>query len=368
MRYMRMPYEAAKSFCERLFVSYGFTAEESGKITDVLLAADLGGIESHGIQRLVRYDREITEGLVDVHAKCETVFETPVSATLDAHDAMGQLVGIGAMELAIEKARKVGIGMVTVRNSNHFGIAGYYAKMASDRDLVGIGMTNTEAIMVPTFARQAMLGTNPIAFAMPADPTDYLFDAATTVIPRGKLEVYKKREKPVPQGWVLDENGLDCTDTARVLDNIIAKRGGGILPLGGSGEANSGYKGYGFGMLCEICTAIFSQGATSDLIYKKPGKAEICHFFAAFDYGIFGDKAGIRKEFSEYLQKVRDAKKAQGQERVWIHGEKEKEARADRLAHGLLLNDKTLDEMRRIAARQGVGAEELERITVPEEG
>ena len=360
--YMRIPYEIAQRFCQNVFNSHGFSPEESAKITDVLLAADLGGIESHGIQRLVRYDAEIRAGFVDVHAQPETVFETPVSAVIDAKDAMGQLISYEAMEAAIRKAQTSGIGMVAVRNSNHYGIAGYYTQMASKQDLVGICMTNTEAIMVPTFRRQAMLGTNPIAFAMPADPTDYLFDAATTVIPRGKLEVYKKRGTPVPKGWVLDENGLDSTDAARVLDNIIAKRGGGILPLGGSGEENSGYKGYGFGMLCEICTAVFAQGATSDLIYKKEGKAEICHFFAAFDYGIFGDKAAIRSQFSQYLQKVRDANKAQGQERIYIHGEKELEARDDRLKNGLLVNEKTLEEMRSIAERQGVDASELDAI------
>ncbi|MGI6691244.1 MAG: Ldh family oxidoreductase [Christensenellales bacterium] len=363
LTYMRIPYETAQRFCQNVFGSYGFTPDESAKITDILLAADLGGIESHGIQRLVRYDTEIRAGFVDVHARPETVFETPVSAVIDAKSAMGQLISYEAMEVAIRKAQKSCIGMVAVRNSNHYGIAGYYAQMASKQDLVGICMTNTEAIMVPTFARQAMLGTNPIAFAMPADPIDYLFDAATTVIPRGKLEVYKKRGKPVPTGWVLDENGLDSTDAARVLDNIIAKRGGGILPLGGSGENNSGYKGYGFGMLCEICTAVFAQGATSDLIYKKKGKAEICHFFAAFDYGIFGEKAAIRREFSKYLQKVRDADKAKGRERIYIHGEKEFEARDDRLKNGLLLNEKTLEEMRRIAARQDVDASELHRIS-----
>lgn len=362
MAYQRLPYAAAKAFCADVFCSYGFDREQSRRITDVLLEADLSGIESHGIQRMVRYDFEIESGYVDTKAEPETVYETPISAVIDAKMAMGQLAAYDAMRLAIEKAQRNGVGFVTVRNSNHYGIAGYYANMAAKQDLVGICMTNTEAIMVPTFAREAMLGTNPIAFAMPAEPVNYLFDAATTVVPRGKLEVYAKRGDETPVGWAVDEKGNDCTDPSYVLKNIIGKLGGGILPLGGSGEKNSGYKGYGFGMLCEICTAIFSLGATSDRVNRTPGKVETCHFFGACDYGMFGDKAAIKRHFSEYLHRVREAEKAEGQARVYIHGEKEFEAHAERMEKGILLNEKTLEEMRRIALKQNVPADALDTV------
>lgn len=347
--YHRVNYEALKAYCEGVFQGYGFTAEESGQITDVLLAADLSGIESHGIQRLIRYHREIESGMVKLDAVPEVVTETPISAVLDAHDAMGQLVGVRAMDLAIQKARNVGFGMVTVRNSNHYGIAGYYAKMASNQGLIGMSMTNTEAIMVPTFGRQAMLGTNPISFAMPAQPTDFLFDAATTVVPRGKLEVYAKRGNGIPDGWALDEEGQECSDPDRILKNIIGKVGGGILPLGGFGEKTSGYKGYGFGLLCEIATAILSGGTTSNYIYKTPGRSNIAQCFIALDYGVFGDKAAIEASLSKYLQELRDSEKAAGQERIYIHGEKEHEARARVLAQGVPVNDKTYGEMTMIA-------------------
>lgn len=246
MQYHHVSYEQLETFCREVFKGYHFTEEESRQITDVLLAADLSGIESHGIQRLIRYHQEITGGLVKLGAKPEVVFETPLSAVIEGNDCMGQTLGIQAMNMAIDKARQHGFGMITVRNSNHYGIAGYYAKMAVKEDMIGMCMTNTEAIMVPTFGRQAMLGTNPIAFAMPADPVPFSFDAATTVVPRGKLEVYVKRGNGLPEGWALDETGHDSTDPNRVLKNIIAKAGGGILPLGGSGELTSGYKGYGF--------------------------------------------------------------------------------------------------------------------------
>ena len=353
MQYHRVSHEKLVKFCEQVFKGYGFSEEECKQITDVLLAADLSGIESHGIQRLIRYHKEITSGLVKLNAKPEIVFETPLSAVIEGNDCMGQILGVKAMQLAIDKAKKSGFGMVTVRNSNHYGIAGYYTNMAAAQGLIGLSMTNTEAIMVPTFGRQAMLGTNPIAFAMPAQPYPYSFDAATTVVPRGKLEVYVKRGNGLPVGWALDENGHDSDDADRVLKNIIAKTGGGILPLGGSGDMTSGYKGYGFAMLCEIATAILSGGTTSNYIYKTPGRANIAHCFIAIDHGMFGDKAEIEANLSKYLQEVRDSAKAEGQDRIYIHGEKEFEARAKVLANGVSLNDKTYAEMQMIAEYTG---------------
>jgi LDH2 family malate/lactate/ureidoglycolate dehydrogenase len=233
--------------CEGVFQSYGFTSDESKIITDVLLRADLYGIESHGIQRLIRYHNEIGSGLVDVSAKPEIVHETGISAVIDAHKAMGQLAGVQGMKLAIQKAKTSGCGMVTVRNSNHYGIAGYYSGMAVESDLIGVSMTNSEAISVPTFGRQAMIGTNPIALAMPADPIQFYYDAATTVVPRGKLEVYNKNGKPLPDQWALDAEGRPSSNAAEVLHNIIHKLGGGIAPLGGVGELYGGHKGYGVG-------------------------------------------------------------------------------------------------------------------------
>ncbi len=350
MQYYRLPYEKVRAFCEQVFAGYGFTETESEQITSVLLEADLSGIESHGIQRLIRYHKEITEGLVDVRAAPEIVRETPISATIEGNDAMGQTLGIRAMDIAIEKAKTCGVGMVAVRNSNHYGIAGYYTRRAAEQGLIGICMTNTEAIMVPTFGRQPMLGTNPIAFSMPAEPVPFTFDAATTVVPRGKLEVYAKRDGAIKDGWALDENGHPSTDAARVLSNIIEKTGGGILPVGGAGEETSGYKGYGFAMLCEICTAIFSGGTTSNYIYKTPHKANIAHFFMAIDYGMFGEKADLEAALSKCMQEIRDSDKAEGQSRIYTHGEKEHEAKRKMLAEGIPVNEKTYAEMQMIAA------------------
>lgn len=351
--YRKIQYDKLRTFCIKVFQGYGFTEDESVKITDVLLEADLCGVESHGIQRLIRYHKEITGGMVKIDAVPETVFETPLSAVVDGKDGMGQLLGIGAMEKAIGKAEKSGFGMVTVRNSNHYGVARYYARMAADRNLIGMSMTNSEAIMVPTFGSEAMIGTNPIAFAMPADPCDFVFDGATTVVPRGKLEVYAKRGNGIPFGWALDENGEDSSDADRVLGNIINKTGGGILPLGGSGEATAGYKGYGFGLLCEIATSILSGGTTSNYIYKMPGGSRIAQCFIAIDYGMFGDRAEIEKSLSKYLQEIRDSGKASGCDRIYIHGEKSAESKKRVLADGVPVNEKTYEEMKMIAGYTG---------------
>lgn len=356
MQYHHIPYEDTRTFCISVFQGYGFSETESAQITDVLLDADLSGIESHGIQRLIRYHNEITDGMVKLDAQPQIVKQTPLSATIEGNDAMGQTLGVAAMTLAIEKAKQHGVGMVTVRNSNHYGIAGYYTRMAAREGLIGICMTNTEAIMVPTFGREAMLGTNPIAFSMPAEPVPFTFDAATTVVPRGKLEVYAKRDGVIRDGWALDEAGHPSTDAARVLTNIIQKTGGGILPLGGAGEETSGYKGYGFGMLCEICTGILSGGLTSNHVNRTPGRTNICHFFMAVDYGLFGEKEELEAALSKYLEELRQSPKAEGAERIYTHGEKEFESRKKVIAEGIPVNDKTYAEMQMIAAHTGAKA------------
>ena len=227
MGYQHWKYETLHAFCMEAFEKFGFTEAEANIIQDVLLTSDLYGIESHGMQRMVRYHKCIEKGMIHVDAKPEVVFETPVSAVIDGHDGMGQLIGHKAMTLAIEKAKQSGVGIVSVRNSNHYGIAGYYAKMACREGLIGFSCTNSEAIMVPTNGRLAMLGSNPIACAMPAEPYDFFFDASTTVVTRGKLEMYNKAEKPLPEGWALDKDGHPSTNAPDVLANIVAKNGGG---------------------------------------------------------------------------------------------------------------------------------------------
>ena len=341
---IKYSYEQLKTFCTDAFLKFGFTAEESAIIVDVLLTSDLYGIESHGMQRLVRYHKGIEKGLIKIDAKPEIVFETPVSAVIEGHDGMGQLLGHYAMNIAIAKAKQSGMAIVTVRNSNHYGIAGYYAKMACKEGLIGMSMTNSEAIMVPTFGKKAMLGSNPIAIAMPAEPYDFFFDSSTTVVTRGKLEIYNKLGKPLPEGWALDANGKGTTNAGEVLKNIVAKAGGGIMPLGGETEQTGSHKGYGYGMFCEIFTSILSMGLTSNHTHIG-GKGGTCHGFVAINPAVFGDPDAIREHLSTLLRELRESPKADGQERIYTHGEKEVFACADRMKNGIAVNSGTVAEM-----------------------
>lgn len=355
--YLNISAKEARSFCEAVFESYGFSRTDSETITDVLLTADLYGIESHGVQRLIRYAEALKEGSIRVDAQVQTVFETPCSAVWNGDYTMGQVVARKGMETAIEKAKQTGFGAVVVRGSNHYGIAGYYTRMAARQDMLGICMTNTEAIAIPTGGKKAMLGTSPIAVCMPAEPLPFWFDAATTVVTRGKLEVYNKQEKPLPMGWAADENGMDCSDAGRVIQNITQKAGGGIFPLGGFSELTGSHKGYGLGILVELFTSIFSGGTTSPHV-QRSGNADTSFCLIAIDYGIFGDKAEIKERMSRLLQELRESPKAEGCERIYTHGEKERENEEYHLEHGIPVNEKTLEEMRRIGADRGVRLED----------
>ena len=343
--YVKFPVELLDDFCMKAFGKLGFKKSECRIITDVLIMSDKFGIESHGMQRLVRYHKGIEKGLIDVHAVPEIVHETSTTAVIDAHDAMGQLAGHKAMKLAIRKAKRSGVGIVSVRNSNHFGIAGYYAKMACDEGLLGMAFTNSEAIMVPTFGRQAMLGSNPIAIAAPADPYPFWFDASTSVVTRGKLEIYNKNGEPLPPVWALDAQGMPTTDAPDVLANIVGKNGGGIMPLGGASEKTGSHKGYGWGMVCELFSSILSMGNTSDECCTFDDKTGICHGFIVIDPAIFGDPAEIRTHLSEYLQKLRDSPVALDAERIWTHGEKEHFNELRLREEGIPVNDNTMVEL-----------------------
>ncbi len=353
MAYVNLDVNAVKKFCADVFEKRGFSQQESADIVDVLSTADLYGIESHGVQRLIRYYKAIDEGSIVPGVEPTLVHKTPISAVFDAPKSMGQVVGKMGMNLAIEMAKEHGIGAVVVRGSNHYGIAGYYTKMAADNDMLGICMTNTEAIAIPTYGKKAMLGTSPIAVCMPADPVNFWYDVSTTVVTRGKLEVYNKKEAPLPEGWAADENGQPCDEASRVLKNIIGKLGGGIFPLGGADEVTGSHKGYGLGVIVEIFTSIFSGGTTSPHV-KNSGNADTSFCFWAIDYGMFGDKKEIKARMSTLLQELRESPKADGHDRIYTHGEKELESQIEKLKNGIPVNDKTVAEMRDMGKQVGL--------------
>ncbi len=343
---IKFAYEQLKNLCYDAFCKFGFLPEEAAIITDVLLLADLYGVKSHGTQRLARYHKSIENGSIKIGAKPEVVFETPVSAVIDGHSGMGQIISHYAMNLAIEKARNVGMAFVSVRNSNHYGIAGYYTKMACDAGFIGISTTNSESIAVHTNSKQAILGSNPIAFAMPADPYPFWFDAATSVVPRGKLEVYNKESRPIPSGWAVGADGKIASDAEHVLDCISSKSDGGILVLGGKTEESGSHKGYGYSMICEIFSAITSFGATSNHHVRKKGQgAGTCHSFIVVDPKIFGDADLMKKNLSDFLQELRDAKRANENIPIYTHGEKEINNMKKLMEAGIDVNISTVAEM-----------------------
>ncbi len=357
MAYSYLPVEQTRAYCEEIFRRHGFTDEECRQIVDVVLTADLFGIESHGIQRMQRYHSSLERKLVDVKAKPEIVFETKVSAVIEADRTMGQTTAVKAMNMAIDKAKEHGFGAVTVRNCNHYGIAGYYARMAVLNDLMGGSSTNTEAIAIPTFGKKAMLGTSPLALGMPADPYPFLFDVATTVVPRGKIEIYNKRGSTLEPGWAADEFGRSCGDAQHVLDNINAKQFGGIFPIGGETMYTGSHKGYGLGIIAELFTGILSGGDTSPHV-KNGGMGDTSFGFFALDYGMFGDKKEIKARMSTLLQELRDSPKADGHDRIYTHGEKEVESTIEKMKTGIPASDKTVEELIHIGKDMGLSFEE----------
>jgi len=342
-----------RAFMERAFAAEGFGAQDAQKIADVLMLADLFGIESHGAQRMMYYHQNIRSGSVNVQAAPEIVRETPVSALIDGHFAMGQLCASYAMETAIKKAKVCGVGLVAVRNSSHFGIAGYYTLMAEREGLAAFSMTNTGPIMVPTFGREMMLGTNPIAFCMPADPVPFWFDASTTVVTLGKVEVYAKRVQAMPAGWAVGADGRTCTDARAMNASILSGGMGGILPLGGEGETLGGHKGYGLGVMVEALTGVLAQGLVCPEMSGAHGD-HTSHFFLAFDPAMFGDPADIRARMSAYLMMLRESEKAEGCTRIYTAGEKAFEAKAKREKSGVPVEENTLNELDRIADALGI--------------
>ena len=344
---------ALRAFMKRAFAAEGFCEEDARAIADVLMQADLFAIESHGAQRMMYYHQNIARGSVDVRARAEIVKRTPVSALIDGHFAMGQLTAARAMREAIARAKETGVGLVAVRNSSHFGIAGYYTLMAAREGLASFAMTNTGSIMVPTFGREALLGTNPIAFCMPAEPTPLWFDASTTVVTLGKVEVYDKRGLEMPEGWTVDAQGNVSTDARRMNAAILAGEPGGILPLGGAGETHGGHKGYGLALMVEALTGVLAQGLTANEMLGPHGD-HTSHFFLAFDPGLFGEREEIRARMGEYMNVLRGSARAPGCARVYTPGDKAFAAQEERLQNGVPVEEQTLAELEKIAAELGI--------------
>jgi LDH2 family malate/lactate/ureidoglycolate dehydrogenase len=316
---------------------------ESAEITaKALVEADARGHSSHGVARVKLYHDEVHDGRCRPGAIPETVHETPVSLVIQGNAAPGFPVSRTAMEKTLEKAKTSGICMTAVRDSCHFGMAGYWAEQMADRGMIGWVFTNTLRASIPTFGKERLLGTNPICVAVPIGrKPHFMLDMATTTVPLGKVEVAARRGGVMPVGWAVDVGGKDTTDAVSVAEasRFDTSPLGGLLFLGGATETLGGHKGYGLGLLVEIFTAGLSLGtATYDTYEKNCG---ICHYFQAARLDLFGDPERIQSHIAGILDRVKNSPKAEGRERIYIHGEKEYERREKSLKEGVWLDPAT---------------------------
>ena len=351
--------EKLKDFTSQIFQKLGVSKDDSEVTADILVASDLRGIPSHGVARLKRYYDGIKNGLMIPDAKPTVEKESPSTAAINANNGLGQPAGYFGMNMAIEKAKKTGLGFVTVAHSNHYGIAGYYAMMALDQgNLIGISMTNSAPLVVPTFSKDMTIGTNPISLAVPtAKARPFVLDMATSVVPRGKFEVYEREGKPVPEGWAVDEHGVPSTDTARIVQNMAKTLGGGILPLGGAGELQSGHKGYGMSLLVDILSGVLSGAKFGPFVKANAGGEKfinVGHFFGVIKIDNFIDLNEFKNTMDKMIQTLKNTQKAKGEKRVYIHGEKEFEKYDDYKKNGVPLQDKVVANLKLMAEETGV--------------
>lgn len=326
------------SFTESAFKKMGCSDADATLATKVLLSADLRGIDSHGVARLSGYVRLWEAGRINSGAKPSIVHETPSTAVVDGDAGLGLVVAPYAMQVAIDKAKNVGTGWVSVKNSNHFGIAGYHAMMALGNDMIGIAMTNASALVAPTFSVERMLGTNPIAVAIPAgQQPPFVADMATTTAANGKLEILQRKNAEAPLGWVQEKDGTPTTDA-----NAL-KQQGALLPLGSDREHGS-HKGYALGSIVDIFSAVLSGGsygpwappfpAYVPMPENMPGKG-LGHFFGAMRIDAFRPAAEFKEHMDNWIGRFREATPAAGHDRVLIPGDPEREAETERMATGI---------------------------------
>ena len=352
-----------EEFVVTVFTTLGLTESNARDAADVLIKSDIYGIESHGIPRLPGFVNRLKSGAAQANPEVVIVHELPSTALVDGANGLGMIVGKRAMEVAIRKAQVTGAGFVSVRNSSHFGIAGYYARMALEHDMIGFCMTNVGSggSTPPTGGRTGFFGTNPIAVAAPTKtPPAFVMDFATTVVAAGKLQIAQRRGHDVPLGWIIDAEGNPSTKPD-------ARRGGGyILPLGGLRETG-GHKGYGLMLLVDILSGVLSGaavGATASKLTPEGAQAEQArsagaasntgHFFGALRVDGFRPVEEFKEEMDEMFRVIRSSEKLPGMERIYVHGELEWEAERDHIANGIPLDVPTYEALEGISEDLGI--------------
>jgi LDH2 family malate/lactate/ureidoglycolate dehydrogenase len=348
------PYRQLFDFTKSVFQKIGCSDEHADIAAKSLLSADLRGIDSHGVARLSGYVRLWEVQRVNAAPNIKIIHETPSTAVVDGDSGLGLVIAPFAMQIAIEKAKQVGTGWVSVQNSNHFGIAAHHAMMALQYDMMGIAMTNASPLVAPTFSIDKMLGTNPICVAAPAgNEPAFVADLATTTAANGKLEILQRKNADTPIGWVQDAKGNSSTDA-----NIL-KKGGALLPLGGDREHGS-HKGYALGAIVDIFSALLSGAnyapwvppfpAYVPMPEQQPGKG-IGHFLGAMRIDAFRPADDFKKSMDHWIQGFRSCKTVPGEEKVLIPGDPEREYEAERMKNGIPLLDVVVDDLRNLGEK-----------------
>ncbi len=349
----RVDHETLRGWVTDVLMTCRYSHDDAAIIADVLVESDLRGIDSHGVPRLARlYVNRLDAGVIDPNAQLKVVREKAAAITFDAQHGIGPLMAYRAMERCLDKAQDAGVCIATVGHSDHFGIAGYYATMALDRPgMAGIAMTNATPLLVPTFGKQAMLSTAPIAAAFPAGEQDpFVLDAATTAVAWGKIEIYRRMNASIPLGWAVDADGVPTTDPFAAV---------ALMPLG-SERATSGQKGYGLSLLVEmLCSQLSGSLWSKDIVYSRGENdrpADTSHAFIAIDIAAFRPIDEYTASVDDMLGQLRDLPPADGHERVMVPGDPEMIAKADRLERGIPLHPIVIEDLRDVGERKGVPA------------
>ncbi len=350
-------YQQLYQFSLSVFKKMGCSNEDATLATSVLLSADLRGIDSHGIARLVGYVRLWEVGRINPTPNIRVVYETPSTAVVDGDRGLGLVVAPRAMQIAIDKAKQVGSGWVSVKNSNHFGIAGYHAMMALSQDMIGMAMTNASALVAPTYSAEKLLGTNPIAVAVPAgEQAPFVADFATTTAANGKLEIAQRKNESIPEGWAQDADGKTSTDAS------ILKKGGALLPLGSEKELGS-HKGYALGSIVDIFSGVLSGAsfgpwappfpAYVPMPENMPGEG-LGHFLGAMRIDGFRPAADFKNDMDLWLSRFRNARPIEGKEQVYVAGDIERIIEGERMKNGIPVVEEVVADLTALGAKLNV--------------
>jgi L-2-hydroxycarboxylate dehydrogenase (NAD+) len=351
------PIEALRKFCTHVFLHFGVPENDAEQAAEVLVCADLRGIDSHGVARMYSYFGLLSEGHINPKPKIKIVRSTPSTATVDGDNGLGLVVGPQANRMAMNMAEKCGSGWVSVRNTNHFGIAGYYVLQALERNLIGWAMTNSTKLVAPLWGAERMLGTNPIAIAFPGkEEPPIVIDMATSATAYGKIEIARRRGEPIPEGWAIDSEGRATKNPNEMIS------GGAMLPLGSERE-RGGHKGYALAMMVDILSGVLSGAnwgpfappfALRQEIPKRSVGKGIGHFFGAMRIDGFIEADEFKRQVDEYIRVFRATKPAPGTKGPLIPGDPEREAEQIRRKNGVPLILPVVEELRDISRNTGI--------------